>query len=78
MLSKEAISTAKNMERHFLSSLVGKKGGEPSSELNKEIPTSHFKMESLFLLEEILLPVYLRDAYFPVPQFQNSQKYVRF
>ena len=67
MLSRGAISVAKNLEGQFLSSLplIEKKdaggGGEsPSNQsekkLNKMLPYAHFKMEILFLLKEILLP----------------------
>ena len=93
MLRKGGISVAKNLEGQFLSWLlsVGKKDEENHSlsvislkELNKVVPYAYFKMESLFLLKEMLLlgdfmcKIDLKDAYFVVPLSKNSQKYVRF
>ena len=49
--------------------------------LSKYVPCSHFKMEEIFILDEMLLPgalirkTYLKEAYFSVPQSGKSQMF---
>ena len=92
LLAKQAVEMVNfPSENQFLSSkfLVPKKGGGNRpvinlKELNHHIPYSHFKMESLSLLKELLkkgdfmCKVDLKDAYFAVPLHQNSRKFIRF
>ena len=92
MLKKGAIKLLQqNTKNQFLSSIfiVPKKdsGHRPVinlRKLHKYIPYIHFKMEGLFLLNEILLKgdymckIDLEDAYFSVPLNPKSQKFVSF
>ena len=92
LLAKQAVEVVNfPSENQFLSSifLVPKKGGGNRpvinlKELNHHIPYTHFKIESLSLLKELLkkedfmCKVDLKDAYFAVPLHQNSRKFVIF
>ena len=89
MLRKGAIVFSDPKDDQFLSSLslLKKKDGENPpvvnlKNLNRNIPYQPFKVEGLFLLNEMLLPgdqmckIDLKDAYFAI--LGKSRKYVRF
>ena len=90
MLGKGAITKVKLSKDQFLSNIFTaqkKKWWEQTSDLkhlNSYIHCRHFKMEDLFLVKQLLLPndwmvkMDRKDAYFPIPIHQNSQKFLRF
>ena len=91
MLRKGAVHLVHSKDSQFLSNLflVPKKdgGNRPVinlKALNSFIPYSHFKMEGLHLLKDLLrennfmCKVDLKDAYFCVPLHRNHQKFLRF
>jgi len=90
MLRKGAISKVLPVKGEFLSNvfLIPKKeGGFLVINLkarNQFVPCSHFKMEGLHCLKDLLQPgdymckIDLKDAYFSIPLDQKSKKCTRF
>ena len=91
MLRKGAVHLVHSKGSQFLSNLflVPKKDGGNRPVINLKaldsfIPYSHFKMEGLHLLKDVLrendfmCKVDLKDAYFCVPLHRNHRKFLRF
>ena len=91
MLKKKTIAPVQNKPEQFVSSIFidpkKSSGFRPVinlKNLNFYVEYNHFKMESLFLLNELLgerdylCKLNLKDAYYSVPLHQDSQKYVKF
>ena len=91
MLRKGAIQQVKSEPWEFLSNLflVSKKDGDHRPVINLKflnnfIPYQHFKIEAMHLIKDLLqehdflIKIYLKDAYFGIPLYKSSRKYIRF
>ena len=91
LLRKGAITPAQVSEDQFVSNIFLRPKRDKRfhlilnlKKLNQFIPYSHFKMEGLKQLKDLLrqndliVKIDLKDAYFSIPLHPATQKYVRF